>query len=275
MELVIKTIKREGPMKEIALMVTAIILLAGTPGFGRDLTAREIMEKNDRQMNSRDEESRFTMKLINKRGKQRKRTVQMYSKTDIQNNDKTLIRFLSPADVKGVGLLAIEDGEREDQWLYLPALKRVRRISSSEKTDSFMGSDFSYEDVEQNDLDHYAYTLLREEALDGQNCYVIQSIPVNEQTIKETAYSRTEVWIRQDNFIAARVDYFNHKGHLFKTMRSANIRPIDGTDKWRAHLIDMRNVSTGHHTELQYDSIQIDRGLDDNLFTQRYLERGR
>ncbi len=262
-------------MKEIALMVTAIILLAGTPGFGRDLTAREIMEKNDRQMNSRDEESRFTMKLINKQGKQRTRTVSMYLKTDIRNNDKTLIRFLSPADVKGVGLLAMEDGEREDQWLYLPALKRVRRISSSEKSDSFMGSDFSYEDVEQNDLDNYAYTLLREEALDGQSCYVIQSIPVNEQTIKETAYSRTEVWIRQDNFIAARVDYFNHKGDLFKTMRSDNIRPIDGTDKWRAHLIDMRNVSTGHHTELQYDSIHIDRGLDDNLFTQRYLERGR
>ncbi len=262
-------------MKESALLVMAIILLAGTPGFGQDLTAREIMEKNDRQMNSRDEESRFTMKLINKQGKERKRTVRMYLKTDIKNNDKTLIRFLSPADVKGVGLLAIEDGDREDQWLYLPALKRIRRISSSEKSDSFMGSDFSYEDVEQNDLDNYAYQLLREEALDGQNCNVIRSIPVNEQTIKETAYSRTEVWIRQDNFVAARVDYFNHKGDHFKTMRSNNIRPIDGTDKWRAHLIDMRNESTGHHTELHYDSIQINRGLDDNLFTQRYLERGR
>ncbi len=263
-------------MKESALLVMATILLSATPGFGQeDLTAREIMEKNDRQMNSRDEESRFTMKLINKQGKERKRTVFMYSKTDALNNNKTLIRFLAPADVKGVGLLAIEDGDREDQWLYLPALKRVRRISSSEKSDSFMGSDFSYEDVEQNDLDNYAYTLLREEVFDDQSCYVIQSIPVNEQTIKETAYSRTEVWIRQDNFIAARVDYFNHKGDHFKTMRSDNIRPIDGTDKWRAHLIDMRNVSTGHHTELHYDSIQIDRGLDDNLFTQRYLERGR
>lgn len=243
--------------------------------FGKSLTAREIMEQNEQTMNTRDEQSDLTMKLINKRGKERKRKVVLYSKTDNQNNDKTLIRFQAPADVKGVGLLSIEEGGQKNQWLYLPALKRVRRISSSEKTDSFMGSDFSYEDIEQNDLNNYKYSLLREENFDGVMCYVIRSIPVDEQVKQETAYSKSDVWVRKDNYISIKVNFYNKKGDLIKIMNSNDIRPVEGTDKWRAHFIEMQNVNTGHRTELLYKNIIINQGVADKYFTQRYLERGR
>jgi len=255
-------------------MATVMFLMASF-GMGQDLSPREIMEKNEIQMTDRDEQSRFTMKLINKRGKERKRKVALYSKTDELDNDKTLIRFLTPADVKGVGLLSIDDGDREDQWLYLPALKRVRRISSSEKTDSFMGSDFSYEDIEQNELDNYEYSILREEVVDGVACFVIQSIPVNEDVKKESAYSKADVWIRKDNYVSIKVNLYNKKGDVIKIMNSSDVRPVDGTDNWRAYLIVMQNVKTGHRTELRYEERKINKGVEDKFFTQRYLERGR
>ena len=262
-------------MKGLVIQITIVMFLSIGFGAGQDLSPREIMEQNRRQMTAQDEQSEFTMKLINKRGKERKRLVVLYSKTDEQDNDKTLIRFLSPADVKGVGLLSVEDGDREDQWLYLPALKRVRRISSSQKTDSFMGSDFSYEDIEQNDLNDYEYTLLREEVVDGVACFVIQSNPAHDEVKKETAYSKTEVWIRKDNYVSKKVNFYNKKGDLIKMMNSSDIRPVDGTDKWRAYFIEMQNVKTGHRTQLLYEDIHIDQGVADKYFTQRYLERGR
>ncbi|NOZ03905.1 MAG: outer membrane lipoprotein-sorting protein [FCB group bacterium] len=262
-------------MKRSVIFIMATLCFMADPGSGQNLTAREIMERNNAQATTRDERAGFTMKLINKRGKERKRKVVMYSKTDAQNKEKTLVRFLSPADVKGVGLLSIDDGDREDQWLYLPALKRVRRISSSEKSDSFMGSDFSYEDIEQNELNDYQYTLLGQETVDGVDCYVVRSIPASDEIKKETAYSMTDMWIRKDNYVSVMVKFYNQKGDLIKLMVSTDIRRIDGAEKWRANFITMKNVKTGHRTELLYDTIQINQGVADKFFTQRYLERGR
>ena len=138
-----------------------------------------------------------------------------------------------------------------------------------------MGSDFSYEDIEQNDLNDYEYTLLREEVVDGVACFVIQSNPVNDEVKKETAYSKTEVWIRKDNFVSIKLNFYNKKGDIIKMMNSSDIRPVDGTDKWRAYLIEMQNVKTGHRTILKYEERRLNKGVDDKFFTQRYLERGR
>lgn len=138
-----------------------------------------------------------------------------------------------------------------------------------------MGSDFSYEDIDQNDLNDYEYTILGEEVIDGVECFVIQSIPINEEVKQETAYSKSEVWIRKDNYVSIKVNFYNKKGNLIKMMNSSDIRPVDGTDKWRAYLIEMQNVKTGHRTQLLYEDINIDQGVADKYFTHRYLERGR
>ncbi|MFQ6116110.1 MAG: outer membrane lipoprotein-sorting protein, partial [bacterium] len=134
-------------------MKTSIILIT-TTGFillgsinitlTQDLSALEIMKKNDQQRKSRDERVELTMKLINRKGKERVRKVSQVTMTDASDNQKSLIRFLSPADVKGTRLLTIEHSNRDDdQWLYLPALKKVRRISASDQSDNFMGTDFA------------------------------------------------------------------------------------------------------------------------------------
>jgi hypothetical protein len=141
-----------GNMKRTLIFAATILAIVG-PGFGQEASARWIMEQNYEQNRVEDTEAEFVMKLVHPKGHERTRQVVLYAKTDADGLDKSLIRFMSPADVRGVGLLSIDTEERENQWLYLPALQRVRRISSSQKSDSFMGSDFSYEDLESRELE--------------------------------------------------------------------------------------------------------------------------
>ena len=238
--------------------------------------ARGIMQKNDQQRKADDERLQLVMKLINKRGKERVRRVTQITKTDADGNEKSLIRFLSPADVKGTGLLTIEHSDRDDdQWLYLPALKKIRRISASDKSDNFMGSDFAYEDLASEEMENYDYKLLKNETVDGVDCYVIEAVPNNDKEKKESGYSKREIWIRKDNFVGIRTKYYDRKGELLKIFRTSDIRMIDGSDKWRAHRMDMENIKTAHKTVLLFSNFVINKGIEDKFFTKRYLERGK
>jgi outer membrane lipoprotein-sorting protein len=258
-----------------SLIVATTILAIASPGLGQEVSARWIMEQNYEQNRIDDMEAEFVMTLVNTKGYARTREVTIFAKTDENGLDKSLIRFLSPADVRGVGLLSIDTKERENQWLYLPALQRVRRISSSQKTDSFMGSDFSYEDLGSRELDDYDYTLAGEEELDGWMCYRIQAIPVERLKQAGTAYGRLEMWLEKEHFLSVRVDFHDPKGTLLKTMRMNELRQIEGSDRWRGYMIEMRDVKTGHRTELEYKRIRLNTGLEDELFTERILTQFR
>lgn len=254
-------------------MISLLVVLG--PIFGQEVSARWIMEQNYEQNLIDDMEAEFVMTLVHPKGYERTRQVVLYAKTDAEGNDKSLLRFMSPADVRGVGLLSIDTGERENQWLYLPALQRVRRISSSQKSDSFMGTDFSYEDLESRELDDYSYTLTGEKELDGLECYRIQATPVERLKEAGTAYGRLEMWLEREHFLTVRIDFHDPKGVLLKTMGMDDIRRIEGTEKWRGFLIEMRDVRTGHRTELRYNSMWLNTGLDDELFTERTLTQFR
>ena len=251
-----------------------MIIFLFSLNWTQDLTAREIMERNDVQSDSKDTHTEFTMKLINKKGKERVRSVIQYSITDENNFDKSIIKFTAPANVKGVGLLTVEEEEKDNQWLYLPATKRVRRISSNQKSDNFMGSDFTYEDIEKNELDDYKYTLIGEEIIDGVDCYVIESYAVSDEILKETEYGHMKSWISKNHFLQIQVNFYNLKDELIKIMYSKNISQVVNTDKWRAHYIIMENIKSGHRTELIYNELWIDQGVEESYFTKRYLEKG-
>lgn len=261
----------------ILTLAAAFVLLLGTKYiFGQDFSALEIMKKNDQQRKSRDERVELTMKLINRKGKERVRKVSQFTMTDASDNQKSLIRFLSPADVKGTGLLTVEHSNRDDdQWLYLPALKKVRRISASDQSDNFMGTDFAYEDLGSEELENYDYKLLGTENLDGVECYLIEAVPNNEKEKKASGYSKRHLWIRRDNFVGILIKYYDKKGELLKIFKASDIRLIEGTNKWRAHRMEMENVQTRHKTVLLFDNFAINQGLKGKLFTQRYLQRGR
>lgn len=218
---------------------------------------------------AKDTQSEMVMTLIDKQGNRRERALINYCKNYGNGITKSLTIFSAPADVKGTSFLAFGDKHKNEdqQWLYLPAMGRVRQISSSSKGDSFMGTEFTYYDMGTHAVDESTHTLLKEEIVDGQACFVIESRPK-----KPENYSKVVTWIRKDNFLTARADFFDSKGQYLKQGLFARIETIKGIST-PTH-ITMKNAQNGRATILELKNIQYDTGLKDELFTQRAMQRG-
>lgn len=257
-----------------ALLLAAFIASICQTAVAAELTGLEIMERDERQNKGEDEFNKTMMVLVNKRGQERKRKMEYYSKTGKDDNDKILIRFLEPSDVKGVGLLTIEHSDRDDdQWLYLPALKKVRRISSSDQSDSFMGTDYTYEDIRSEKLDKHTYAVIGSESIDGQDCYMIEALPATDEQKKDSGYSKRIIWVRKDIFLMVQMKYYNKKGEHFKTSVRKDVVEA-APNLYRPNFMKMENHKTGHSTTITFDERKMNSGLSDKLFTERTLKRG-
>jgi outer membrane lipoprotein-sorting protein len=232
------------------------------------------MEKSEAQNKGKDEYNYTSMRLINKRGQERNRKIEYFNKTDENDNDKVLMRFIEPADVKGVGLLTIEHSDRDDdQWLYLPALRKVRRISSSDQGDNFMGTDYTYEDIRSEKLDEHEYNLMGSETIDGHDCYLIVALPSTEKQKQESGYSRREIWMRKDILLMRQIKYYDKKGELLKIeVRKDMVEAAPNL--YRPNFMEMNNVKTGHTTQITFDKREINKGIPERIFTERELKRG-
>lgn len=238
-------------------------------------TAREIMERFDAQDSADDERVDFEMKLINKKGDERSRKVRQTLMTDDDGQRRALIRFLEPGDVRGTGLLTIEHEDRDDdQWLYLPALRRTRRISPANQTDRFMGSDFTYEDVQSEDLEAFDYSLVRTDTLEGTAAYVVEAVPATDEKREESGYAKRHLWIDAETFVNHKIHFFNDDGDQIKTFTATEFKKVEGSDKWRAHRMEMDHQVNEHRTVLLYDNYEVNQGIDDDVFSRRFLKRG-
>jgi outer membrane lipoprotein-sorting protein len=262
----------------IAALGLLVFALAGMPtaASAQSPTGKQIIERNDAMRAVDDEKVDFQMQLINNRGQKRERQVSWMLKNDAQRNQKALLRFLDPADVRGTALLSIENPTREDdQWLYLPALRKSRRISAANKSDSFVGSDFAYEDLEAEEIDQYDYRLVREENLDGSAVYVVEATPNNEQRKRESGYSRREIFVRKDTASIVRINYYDRQKELLKVFTARDIRQVPKTTTWRAQTVEMKNQKSGHTTVIVYGPFVVNAGMSDDTFSIRELERER
>jgi outer membrane lipoprotein-sorting protein len=258
----------------VSASVAVFLLLSILPATPEELSGRQIIEKEEQLNKGADEFNHMSMRLINSRGQERKRRVEYYRKTVEGDNDRILMRFLEPADVKGVGLLTVEQPDRDDdQWLYLPALKKSRRISSSDQTDNFMGTDFTYEDIRSEKLDRHNYTVVGKEAIEGCDCYVIEAVPADEAQKKESGYSRRQLWVRKDIYLTVQVKYYDRRGEFFKMEILKDIIEV-APNIYRPNFMEMKNLKTNHTTQLTFDGRRINEGLDDKIFTERELIRG-
>lgn len=245
------------------------------------LSAKDIMLNNEKMRKSVNEVSHLKMVLTNKSNKQRTRSVQWIADDSDPINRKSLVRFLSPRDIKNTGLLTIEnDLNNDDRWLYLPALRKIRRISATDKTDSFMGTDFSYEDFEildgVNGSKKRQYQLLKEELKNGTDCYVIEAITTDPIELEISAYSKRHIWIRKDNFVKTYETFYDQSDNLIKILDQQDIHLVNGSETiWRSHQFEMTTLKTGHKTTLIFDQLLIDQPLAENTFTKRFLQRGR
>jgi len=268
-------------MKRTPTCILTIAVLAGSafaaPAASADEpSARDIIEKNFYVTKIKHMLNDSTMVLTNDKGQQRVRKTRSVNLLQPNGIDsKIMIRFLRPGDVEGTGYLQVQhyDGE-DDMWIYLPALKKVRRLVANNKKDSFVGTDFSYGDILQPVVDTYKHTIVKSEVLDGEDCWVIESVPASEQIKKDYGYAKKTAWVRKSNFMEKKVDYLDTAGRPLKTMVVPEIVEVDpAAHKWWALRREVRNVQTGHSTLLTFENLDVKTPVGEDFFTTRYLER--
>lgn len=239
-----------------------------------DITAEEkglaiAVETDKRDLGFGDLASSLTMTLRNKYGEESVRRMRNKTLEQDDDGDKSLIVFDNPRDVKGTAFLSFTHKTGpDDQWLYLPALKRVKRISSSNKSGPFMGSEFAYEDISSQEVEKYTYKYLGNESFDNRDHFVLERDPVD----PKSGYSVQKVWIDTQEYRPWKIDYYDRKGDLLKTLTLTDYQQyLD--QYWRADNWKMVNHQTGKSTELQYGEWQFRNGYRDRDFTKNSLAR--
>ena len=236
-----------------------------------DKGLRIVQETNARDDGFEDFTAGLTMVLRDRQGRESIRQMRFKVLEVTGDGDKSLFVFDQPRDVQGTALLThAHANTQDDQWLYLPALKRVKRINASTRSGSFMGSEFSYEDMSQPEVEEYTYTYLRDEPCGELTCTVIEHVPVEEKS----GYSRKVVWQDTDELRAWKMDLYDRRGSHLKTLTFADYeRYLDRY--WRAGEQTMVNHLTGASTVLKWTDFRFRTNLEDGEFTQTALRRVR
>ncbi len=231
-----------------------------------ELTGEKLAQLVYDRENGDDSTVHTIMNLINKRGYERIRDFTSYSK-DYGPLIKQLIRFTSPADIEGTGFLSIEKSEGEtDQFLYLPALRRTRRIVSSQKSNRFVNSDFTYEDMERRPVEDSEHRIVSEDKIGNIDCYVLESRPKEES---DSQYSLLKSFIAKNIYIALSTEYYDKKGKLIKKYRTIKLEKIQNI--WTETEVLMEDLKKKHKTILKINNIVYNNNIDDNIFTRQNL----
>ena len=256
-------------MKKAFLTLAAILTAFSLNA--QNLSGRDIIKKVKDNPNGENRYAKLDLVLEKSNGSKRERKVESWA-MDIGEDTKTMMFFTYPGDVKGTGFLTWnydEIGKDDDKWLYMPALKKTRRISgSSSKTDYFMGTDFTYDDMGDRNVDEDDHKFLREETLDGFDCYVVESVPKDKREI----YSKKISWIRKDCFMGIKVEFYDKLGKLHRVLNVSDIKKIQGY--WTRSKMVMENVQTKHKTILTFSDMKYDLKIDQDMFNVTKLEKG-
>jgi outer membrane lipoprotein-sorting protein len=250
------------------------LVLASASTQRAELSARDIMEKNFFATKVTSLRVDTTMVLINNRGQQRERATSGVVKLQPNGIDsKLVVKFSTPPDIKGTGVLQIEHSDSDDDlWIYLPALKKSRRLVANNKKDSFVGSDFSYGDITLPKVDQYKHALLRSENVDEHDCYVVESVPATDTVKANSGYSKKITWVRADNFVESKVEYYDLAGRLLKTQRTGRHQLVEpDRGRWFVMHREMTNHQSGHRTTISASKAEA-VAIPDDAFTTRYLE---
>ena len=242
-----------------------------------DPKAREIMEKVDARDDGDRQISDLEMILIDKGGEKRVHKIRSFN-MDKGKDTLRLMFFLTPADVEDTAFLTYDYREADrddDQWLYLPALRKTKRIATSDKSGSFMGSDFSYADMTKRDLERYDFTLLKEGKVGNVDVWLIESIPRTKKVIDEYGYTKSVIFVRKDNFVVIRAVNWVKEGNRLKYMDVKNLELIDGI--WvgtEIHMTTKKSKRTLHKTIMKNHDVKFNQDLKEGFFTVRRMEKG-
>lgn len=250
---------------QLILILAIPALVWGTP----EEEGRKIAEKSDAlQRGFGSESASMVMYLINAKGDTVIRRMKNITLERDKKEDYSMVQFLEPPDVRGTGLLTYQNPRGDDkQWLYLPELRRVKKISSKNKSGSFMGSEFSYEDITGNTLDKFTYKKLADSKLNGADCFVVEKYP----TYKNSGYTSVKMWFTKSDYLVRRIEYTDRKKSLLK------VQIFDGWKKvgkvYRFDSIEMENLQTNKKSIMKFENRKLGIGLRESNFSKRSLQR--
>ncbi len=252
----------------VAVLLGAMSVPVSTlAGPAEDKGLEIAQEANRRDAGFSDTTANVVMILRNKMGQETRGDLELRILEVHGDGDKLLTLFHSPREVRGTALLTHSHGVKpDDQWLYLPALHRVKRIASNNKSGPFLGSEFAYEDLSSQEIEKYTYRYVKDEKIGGVDCFLIERYP----TDKNSGYTKQRVWLEKDEYRVRKVDYYDRKRQLLKTFTPTEYEKFLGKH-WRAHKMQMVNHQTGKSTELLWSNIKFKTGLTDDDFSRTRL----
>jgi len=259
-------------MKRFLIIAIAVIVSFALFGSAFAATADEIMKKSQAAFlyQGKDFKARVMMKLVSKGGQERIREMTMLRKNfgEVGGNQKYFMYFFQPADVKDMTFMVYKyPAKDDDRWLFIPAINMVRRIAAQDKRSSFVGSDFTYEDVSGRDIEDDMHSLMKEEKLGGKDSYVIKSTP----KAADVDYSYKLSWIDKANNLPLKEEYYDKKGELYKVFSADEIKDVKGFPTITRR--SMKNLQSGHTTEVSYSKTDYNIGIEDSLFSERFLKQ--
>jgi hypothetical protein len=236
-----------------------------------DMTGMQIMCAFEQRHSARSEIILQTMYLGSGDDIFETRTAQIYNLKDPQGLDQALIVFKGPVDIRGTALLTRETTtETDDQWIYSPSRRQITRVAQGSKRNYFMGTDFSYEDLESENLEDYLYKRLADAHHASGPCFVIEATPVDTELQKQSAYSRRTLQVRKDIFYPVEIHFFDHHNRHVKVLTNQDLyQTVSGS--WRPRTITMINLQRNHSTKIKIDRNDIDVDINPMVFTERYL----
>jgi outer membrane lipoprotein-sorting protein len=246
-------------------MNRVLLALVGTALWAQD--ARQIVLEAQSRSRSASQHYEGLLKVVDSKGKTSEKRWS-YDRLGSHGNSKSVLRFTAPAEVKGVALLIVNHPDRaSDQWMWIPDIGRERRIAFQDRSTRFFGTDFTFEDLEERDVEQYDFKLLKEETIDGAAAWKIESRP---RQGKNSQYTHSYVWIRKDNYAFARVE--NYKGDkAVRNLQYGDIRQVQGI--WTPHKMDMHDLGRNSRTIMTMDKLQYNVKLSDSDFTLQALRR--
>ncbi len=256
------------------LLITCLFYPLSQTSFAE--TAQEkglaiVTEADKRDQGWGDIDSKMKMILRNAEGEESIRKMRSKAFEMPNDGDKTMFIFDRPLDIRGTALLTWSHKTKADeQWIFLPALKRVKRIASKNKSGPFMGSEFAYEDLASQEIEKYTYKYLRDESLNGQDCFVIERYP----TDKNSGYKRQVMWVDKAHYRPQKTIFYDRKDSLLKELIFSEYKEYLG-HIWRANIMTMTNSQTNKSTVLQWDSYKMNTGLKESYFTRNALKRAK
>ena len=251
----------------VLTLAAATLWLSPAPVILAADNARDIVAEAQKRTTSDSERYEGLLQTVTS-GKKTSEKRWVFERIGSHGNSKSVIRFTAPSEVKGVALLIVNHADRpSDQWMWTPALERDRRIALQDRSTRFFGTDFSFEDLEQRDVDQYDHTMLGDETIDGAATWKIQSIP---KPAKSSQYTKTIVWVRKDNYATARIDSY-YLNDVVRRLEMSDIRQVQNI--WTAHDTVMTDVRRNSVTRLTLDKVQYNLPLKDDNFTVQALRR--